>query len=442
MWPTRSRTSQPALRVITFQLLVSETSLVNLSRSRRMTLKIVDLASPANGLTGLITAVLIRIPSQRSDRPRTLMGPGRRRGRHDDRGQDLVEAILPHLEPGWQAQCGSQLLGRFIDGETGAVGRDLVEHAARLAEVDRLEVPAVDHWRHVATRSCEQLAPRHLRMGVRCSPRDVVHRADGLLPLRSLRRLDHVDDGVRPAGTRLEARAVAFLRRLSEAHRVREQVDRARRLGDGQGHRVEPAYGVLLVDRRLLPRLPVRVAGLADELELDPVRVGEDDRVGVEPGHPAMVYTQLLHPVAPEIERPRRDLERDGRHLAASGSLLRPGRPAEECHHGPRRADVVGEIDVIGIGQVLVDALLDEAKAEHANVEIDALLHVARDARHVVGCGDAGGHWSGASANYSAPPHVSMSLNLFPPRTPPPSARRSRPPEARPSPPVDGRRVT
>src|SRR6202521_884942 len=74
----RSHTSQPALRVITFQLLVSETSLVNLSRSRRMTLKIVDLASPANGLTGLITAVLIRIPSQRSDRPRTLIRPGRR----------------------------------------------------------------------------------------------------------------------------------------------------------------------------------------------------------------------------------------------------------------------------------------------------------------------------------------------------------------------------
>src|SRR5207245_511788 len=49
------------------------------------------------------------------------------------------------------------------------------------------------------------------------------------------------------------------------------------------------------------------------------------------------------------------------------------------------------DLDVVGVGDVEVDGLLDEAKSEDADIEIDVLLNVARDARHVVNSGNVGG---------------------------------------------------
>src|SRR5438093_12594068 len=102
------------------------------------------------------------------------MGAGRRGGRHDDARQYLVETVAPHLEPGRQAEGGTKLLGRLVDGETGTVGRDLEEHAARLAVVDRFEVPAVDYRRHVASCFQERVAPRPLRRSVGGPPGHMV----------------------------------------------------------------------------------------------------------------------------------------------------------------------------------------------------------------------------------------------------------------------------
>src|SRR6266581_1857820 len=181
MWPTRSRVSQPVQRVSTFQFFGSETMRVKLSRSRRNTVMTVSFPSAAIGFTGVITAVLIgALASPGLDWTTELVGAGRRRGRHDDRRQYLVEALAPHLEPGRQAQHASQLLRRLVDGEARTVGRDLEQHPARLAVVDRLEVPAVDHGRDVAAGGDQLLTPRLLCVGVGGSPRDVVDGADRL----------------------------------------------------------------------------------------------------------------------------------------------------------------------------------------------------------------------------------------------------------------------
>src|SRR5438132_7216370 len=51
---------------------------------------------------------------------------------------------------------------------------------------------------------------------------------------------------------------------------------------------------------------------------------------------------------------------------------------------------MIAEVQVIGVGQILVDALLHEAQAQHADVEIDVLLDVAGDAGHVVNARNAG----------------------------------------------------
>src|SRR5215472_5422550 len=213
MWPTRSRTSQPSHRVMTFQFFGSETSLVKFSRSRRITVITVDLAPPSNGLTGVITAVLIS-----SSLNHWLMSAGRRRGRDDDWRQDLVQALPADLEPRRKTQRGAQILGRLVDGESRPIGRDLEKHSARLAEVDRLEVPTVDRGRHVATGGREVAAPPLLRLGVRRSPGDVVDGARRFAALGSFRRLDHVEGCVRTAVAGLESRPVALLGRNPESH--------------------------------------------------------------------------------------------------------------------------------------------------------------------------------------------------------------------------------
>src|SRR6202158_3705633 len=134
MWPTRSRTSHPVQRVITFQFFGSDTKRVKLARSRRMTLMTVSLPSAAIGLTGAIVAVLISSfpsPGEICDHVcSSVTGAGRRRGRNDDRRQGLVQPVTPHLEPGRQAETRAEGLRFLVDGETGAVGGDLEQHAA------------------------------------------------------------------------------------------------------------------------------------------------------------------------------------------------------------------------------------------------------------------------------------------------------------------------
>src|SRR5204862_5472642 len=80
------------------------------------------------------------------------------------------------LEVGRQREPLAEVLDRFVGREAGADRRDLEEDAARLAEVDRLEVEAVDDRRHVRPRGRDALAPGLVLLRRR-GPGDVVHGA-------------------------------------------------------------------------------------------------------------------------------------------------------------------------------------------------------------------------------------------------------------------------
>src|SRR3954449_2565195 len=68
------------------------------------------------------------------------------------------------------------MVGILVGREARPLRRDLVEHAARLAEVDGAEPEAVDHRRRAAARGGDAIAPLLLLVHLR-RPRDVVHRA-------------------------------------------------------------------------------------------------------------------------------------------------------------------------------------------------------------------------------------------------------------------------
>src|SRR3954454_13407092 len=77
------------------------------------------------------------------------------------------------LERGRQRESLAEVLRGLVNGEAGAERGDLEQDAARLAEVDRLEVEALDDRRRARARLLDRRAPR-LVVFLRRRPRDVV----------------------------------------------------------------------------------------------------------------------------------------------------------------------------------------------------------------------------------------------------------------------------
>src|SRR5216683_2272420 len=112
----------------------------------------------------------------------------RRGGRYDDGRQVELQVLAPPFVLRRQLERRAERLGRLVDGEAWLVGGDLKQHAARLAEIDRSEVLALDHGRHVTTGLDQHLAPVELMRVVGGAPCDMVHGSGRLLAHRRLRR--------------------------------------------------------------------------------------------------------------------------------------------------------------------------------------------------------------------------------------------------------------
>ena len=87
-----------------------------------------------------------------------------------------------------QHQGLAEALGRLVDGEPGAQRGDLEQHAARLAEVDRAEVLAVDDLRGLHALVDHALTPGLVVAVLRC-PGDVVNGPRSLGALLRRRRV-------------------------------------------------------------------------------------------------------------------------------------------------------------------------------------------------------------------------------------------------------------
>ena len=83
-----------------------------------------------------------------------------------DRAQVRFDLVAQVLEVGRQRELLAEVLERLVDGEAGADRRDLEEDAARLAEVDRAEVEAVDLRRRLGAARDRLLAPVQRSSGV------------------------------------------------------------------------------------------------------------------------------------------------------------------------------------------------------------------------------------------------------------------------------------
>src|SRR3954453_4069360 len=84
-----------------------------------------------------------------------------------ERCEDLLDLRAVLLVVRRERERLTERLERLVGGEAGADRRDLEQHAARLAEVDRLEVEAVDHRRRLPTALDHLLPPRFVLVDLR-----------------------------------------------------------------------------------------------------------------------------------------------------------------------------------------------------------------------------------------------------------------------------------
>ena len=87
----------------------------------------------------------------------------------------------------------------------------------------------------------------------------------------------------------------------------------------------------------------------------------------------------------PEVERlVGRDAPLDGVDHAVAGLAEGRAGELEEGQDRAGRAALVAEVQVVDVGLIEVDRLLDQAQAEHARIEVDVARGVRGDRRDVV----------------------------------------------------------
>ena len=142
-----------------------------------------------------------------------------------------------------QPELGAELGEWFVDGKARAIGRDLKQHARRLAVVDGLEIGAVDDRADVQAGLEQDVAGGDFGGIVGDPEGDVMDRAGAVEAARERGIVQQVDVGALTAVAGGITGAMARLADELVAHAVRENLDGGGSVSQGQGGAVEAADG-------------------------------------------------------------------------------------------------------------------------------------------------------------------------------------------------------
>lgn len=136
---------------------------------------------------------------------------------------DLLAARLIHR---WKLKPGPQLSRALINCESGRLGCNLEEHAARFPKVDRTKILAVQYRRDPEAQPLELLSPRQLLL-VRQGPEsDMMDRPYPAATTPESLGPSKIHHGANTLGGGFEAQAVALFTHRPKAHRALEQPGR------------------------------------------------------------------------------------------------------------------------------------------------------------------------------------------------------------------------
>jgi hypothetical protein len=286
-----------------------------------------------------------------------------------------LELLAARLVLRRQLERLAERLQRLVVLEADVAAGELEEHAAGLAEVDRVEVLAVDDVRG-ARAGLDGLRTHGLELGVvGRRPCDVVD-GPGARGAALLRRLVVAQERVALVAAQRPFRAAV----VAEAQRLQKR--RA-----GVGPRRVGAHAVE-AQQRVLGRHVGRAGGQRSvvgghrvQLVAQALEVGEGQRVAVALGGDALV-AQARRPEGERVGGGHAPL--DGVDHPRAGVARRCAGELEEGQDRAGRAALVAEVQVVDVGLVEVDRLLDEAQPEQARVEVDVAWSVAGDGGDVV----------------------------------------------------------
>src|SRR5881396_1330776 len=266
-------------------------------------------------------------------------------------------------------------------------GGELEQHSARLAKIDRVEVVPIDHRRGLEPRQRDPLAHPELRGVVGDAPRHVVDRSRSPGAAHETADRAHVHDGSGPAIADGEPPGGAVFADGTEAKRVHEHALGVVAVLRPDRHAMKAVDRVLARDAGCLsPGGPRFGPGVADELQHQPIVVLEGNHL---PRRPLKRYSVTHEPLDPESQCARQHGERRDGDLAcplAPGSRAGPG---EEGHDAPRSADLIAEVEMVGLRIVEIHGALHQPEAEQPHVEVEVLLLVTRDRGDVMDAEDA-----------------------------------------------------
>ena len=156
---------------------------------------------------------------------------------------------------------------------------------------------------------------------------------------------------------------------------------------------VEPPDRMLLGDRAARRPDLQRFPYAGDQLELQPVRVGEDEELLAEcPDRTRGFEPPSGQAFSPKAQGTGGNGEGGGRRLPDPLAPLVGAGPREEGEDGSRVSRRIAVIEVVGVRIVIVDGQLHQPQAEDSGVEIQVPLRVAGDRRHVMNAEEFGAH--------------------------------------------------
>ena len=279
--------------------------------------------------------------------------------------------------------------------EAWPVGSQFEQRAARLLEVHRAKPEAVDLWRGLAPGALDGIMERHFFRIIPHAPGDMMHRARANNPTWRIRYFFYVNDLSRSTAFHAIAVPAIFNTQQRKTHLLGQKLRSWREFTLPHAHGVHPAQLVLSWHRAPFPRHNLARRSCFDQRQAQSIGVGEGQRRLTKAcfGRAAR-HAKTLQARLPICQAPHRHRKR---HLNRQANANAAGRwrdlgPRKKGDISARRAFLVGIKKVINLRHVLVDGLLHQAQPQHANIEIEILLRIVGDNRHMVDAMHSAGH--------------------------------------------------
>src|SRR5262245_27238983 len=199
--------------------------------------------------------------------------------------------------------------GVLVSREPWSICRKLEQHTARLAEIDRLEPEAINHWRHTCSSAFDPAAHRQLMLFVIDAPRQVMDGPHAPGPARDVPSLADIDGA--PGILESITRPPVFAPEPLESKHGRQELCGHRFLPLPQSGTVQAANLTLRCNRTVLPgrKRPPRINSF-DEHQSKPVRIGDRKRALAKAGfHRVDPNAVLFKPFAPIRQAASRNIE-------------------------------------------------------------------------------------------------------------------------------------